>query len=242
MDDRPVWIAKGDGDDFELRDDPFDRQSRGIAKVGPDTHFLAPIAPHNKIIGLMDNFSGRKDRPGPGLFLKQTGAAIGHATAIEWPDKDRPPYFEAELAVVIGKRARHVAEADADEVILGYTVSNDITCLGALQDDTPASLSSRFKLYDDSFPLGPFIRTDFDPGCAAIRSFLNDQPMQSASLDDMAFGVPEVVAWVSSVMTLNPGDIISMGTPPGFAAMKEGDIVRCEIEGLGSLANRLSFR
>jgi 2-keto-4-pentenoate hydratase/2-oxohepta-3-ene-1,7-dioic acid hydratase in catechol pathway len=239
LDGSPTWVRSEPDGLFAIRDPLHDREA--LARIEGPIDFLAPVAPHNKIVGLLDNFAGRKDRKGPGIFLKNHSAAIGHRATIRWADGERRPYFEAELAVVIGRTARHVDAARARDFIMGYTIGNDITCFGTVQEDGMSSLSSRFKLFDDSYPLGPFIQTEFDPGRGAIGSFVNDEPKQSADLADMAFGVEEVVAWVSAVMTLHPGDVISMGTPPGLDAMADGDVVRCEIAGLGSLENRVSI-
>lgn len=200
---------------------------------------LAPIMPHNKVIGLLDNFDGKKGRKGPGLFLKPMSAVIADGDVIRTPQDVGAPNQEAELGVVIGERATRVSVAQAPAHILGYVVTNDVTCFPALEADGFTSLSTRFKMYDDFMPIGPWIDTEFDPSGRALRSFVNGELKQSANLDDMAFNVSEVISWASHVMTLEPGDIVSMGTCPGFVPLSPGDVVRCEIDGLGSIENQI---
>ena len=209
--------------------------------LGPldQARLLAPIEPHNKIIGLLDNFSGRKARRGPGLFLKPMSAVIGPGDDIRWPDGVPAVNFEAELAVVIGRRAKGVSAAEALDHVLGYTIANDMTSFPTLMEDGPASLSTRFKLFDNFLPLGPWIVTDLNPDRLSLTATLNGELKQDANTADMAFGVAETVAWISAVMTLEPGDVISMGTPPGFVEMQRGDVVTCCIEGIGALENPL---
>jgi 2-keto-4-pentenoate hydratase/2-oxohepta-3-ene-1,7-dioic acid hydratase in catechol pathway len=141
--------------------------------------------------------------------------------------------------VVIGRRARNISEADALDHVLGYTVTNDVTSFSALSEDGVQSLSLRFKLYDTFLPIGPRIVCDIDVSDRRLTARLNGEIKQDVSTADMSFQVAETVAWASSVMTLNAGDIISMGTPPGFCDMREGDVVECEIEGVGVLRNRV---
>ncbi|MGJ0239808.1 fumarylacetoacetate hydrolase family protein [Novosphingobium fluoreni] len=238
-DGRKLWAEIVDGKAYESGE-PRAPRERG-ALLGPvcEGRLLAPIMPHNKVIGLMDNFDGRKDRMGPGLFIKPMSTVIADGDVIRVPDDIGDPNQEAELGVVIGRTTRRVSVEEALDHVLGYVITNDVTCFPVLEKDGFASLSIRFKMYDDFMPIGPWIDAGFDPAGRALRSFVNGELKQAANLDDMAFNVAEVISWASRVMTLDPGDIISMGTCPGFVPLKSGDIVRCEIEGLGVIENRL---
>lgn len=236
----PAWVRiEGDAAIPVAIDAPSRDLGPAIGSIG-GFRLLAPIEPHNKVIGLLDNFDGKKDRKGPGLFLKPNTAIIATGDPIIWPEQLAAINFEAELAVVIGRTARNVPMADALDHVLGYTISNDVTSFPALMEDGPASLSTRFKLYDSFLPLGPWIETDAEPGNLALSSSLNGEVRQQANTGDMAFSVAETVCWISQVMTLNPGDVISMGTPPGFVPMARGDVVQCRIGGIGILENRVA--
>lgn len=220
-------------------------ESLGDAPSGNDlgplaaAKLLAPIEATNKVIGLMGNFLGPTPRKGAGLFIKPSTTITGDGDDIHWPDGVASVNFEAELGVVIGKQAKSVAVADALDHVLGYTVTNDVTSFATLAEDGAAALSLRFKMYDSFLPIGPWIVTGIDADNRRLTSRLNGETKQDVSLSTMDFSVAQTVAWVSSVMTLYPGDIISMGTPPGYVDMTPGDVVECEVEGIGILRNRL---
>lgn len=236
---RQFWGEIVDDIIHELSEDEKGWAPNGTTASLDEVRLLAPLATHNKVIGLLDNFDGRKGRKGPGLFLKPQSAMIAHGDPIHWPAGVEQVTFEAELGVVIARSAKAVSEADALDCVGGYTITNDMTSFSVMAEDGQGSLSSRFKMYDDFMPIGPWIVTGLDPENLKLSSYLNDVLHQSASTADMAFSVRETIAWISSVMTLEPGDVISMGTPPGFAPMSRNDVVRCEIEGIGALENRL---
>ena len=235
----PTWVEIEDDRLVGIGDDPF-QPARG-AKLGSlaDAKLLAPIAATNKVIGLMGNFMGPSNRRGAGLFIKPSTTIVGHGDQIIWPAGVAQVNFEAELGVVIGARARQVAPENALDYVFGYTVTNDVTSFSTLAEDGAAALSLRFKMYDTFLPIGPWITTGIHADDLRLTSRLNGVTKQDVSLATMDFDVAHTVAWVSSVMTLDPGDIISMGTPPGYADMAAGDLIECEIEGIGVLANRL---
>jgi 2-keto-4-pentenoate hydratase/2-oxohepta-3-ene-1,7-dioic acid hydratase in catechol pathway len=142
---------------------------------------------------------------------------------------------EGELAVVIGKTAKNVPEEKAREYILGYTCTNDVSDRSASQADS--GNPTRTKGRDTFGPIGPWIETEVDPGDLKIEVLVNGDLRQAGSTSDFIFDVNKVVSFVSSVMTLLPGDVIATGTPPGMDKLKAGDVVEVKVEGIGTLKN-----
>ena len=233
------WVELVDDHIYELIGDRFEKPQRGRQLDTAHWRVLAPIEPHNKIIALLGNFMGRGERKGPGFFFKPLSAVIGHGDDIVQPANISKFNFEAELGVVIGRQASRVSVERAMEYVWGYTIVNDVTSFPLMEEDGP--LSSRWKAYDTFCPLGPsIVRTAKNPAELRLRARLNGEVKQDVPLANMDFSVPEVVAWASSAVTLRPGDVISMGTPPGFADMNPGDVIECEIESIGVLRNPVS--
>ena len=234
--DQAMWVELVDDYAYELVGNRFDSSSRGRRLDAADWQVLAPIEPHNKIVALLGNFMGRGERQGPGFFFKPFSAVIDPGATIVQPANVSKFNFEAELGVVIGRRASRVPANRAMEYVWGYTVVNDVTSFPLMEEDGP--LSTRWKAYDTFCPLGPSIlRTAKNPAQLQLQARLNGEVKQDVALATMDFSVPEVLAWVSAAVTLQPGDIISMGTPPGFADIKPGDVIECEIESIGVLRN-----
>jgi len=204
-----------------------------------DVRLLAPILP-SKIVAVGKNYQahaaefGQEVPDEPLLFLKPSTAVIGPGDPIPLLPISRRVDFEGELAVVIGRIARHVAAEDASKYILGYTCGNDVT-LRDLQrmDDQWA----RAKGFDGSCPLGPWIETELDPNDTKIETRLNGEVRQSGRTADMVYGVATLVAYITEFMTMLPGDVIMTGTPEGVGKLSPGDRVEVEIEGVGTLAN-----
>ena len=167
---------------------------------------------------------------------------LAHAPIILPVQSERVEH-EAELAVVIGSIARNVPAEHAEQVIFGYTIANDVTARDLQKKD---GQWSRAKGFDSFCPLGPWIETDLDPQTFAdgvsIRTFLEGDVVQDGSTADMIFDIPELVAHVSSVMTLLPGDVILTGTPEGVGPMQVGDEVEISVAGIGSLINKVAMR
>ncbi len=205
-----------------------------------DFTLLPPVAP-GKIVAVGLNYvdhaaeSGvRTTPPAPILFMKPPSSLIGHGEAIVIPQGADPVHHEAELAVVIGRRARHVRREDADDYILGLTCANDVSARNFQHDD---GQWVRAKGFDTFFPLGPMIVTDLDAGALAIEARVNGELRQSSDTAHLIFDVPFLIAFISGVMTLLPGDVILTGTPAGVGPIAPGDVVEVTIAGIGTLTN-----
>ena len=168
--------------------------------------------------------------------MKPSTALIGQDDDIIYPEMCHRLDYEAELAVVIGRRCRCVSEAEACEYILGYTIANDVTARDLQPKNGQWTVS---KGFDTFLPLGPYISDEVDPADLMITSRVNGETKQLSNTSNLIFPVPYLVSYLSHVMTLLPGDIISTGTPGGISGMKVGDVVEIEIEGLGVLRNRI---
>jgi 2-keto-4-pentenoate hydratase/2-oxohepta-3-ene-1,7-dioic acid hydratase in catechol pathway len=202
---------------------------------------LPPVTP-SKIISIGQNYQSRIDEAKltapdiPPLFLKPPSAVIGHNDDIALPPQSQQVEHEAELAVIIGRRARWVSVEDALKFVWGYTCANDVTARDVEQRE---SNTMRSKAFDTFCPLGPYISTDVDPADVVITCSVNGQLRQMTSTREMLFSVPQLIAFISSVMTLEPGDVILTGTPAGVGSLVAGDTVQVEIEGVGKLINQV---
>jgi 2-keto-4-pentenoate hydratase/2-oxohepta-3-ene-1,7-dioic acid hydratase in catechol pathway len=200
---------------------------------------LTPVVP-SKIVALGLNYRDHAAELGvpppdePVLSLKPPSALIGPDDPIVHPRESRRIEFEGELAIVMKRRCRSVDVARAREYVLGYVCLNDVTARDIQQKD---GRGSRAKAFDTFCPLGPCIATDIDPHTATIETYVNGERRQSSSAKEMIFPVEDIVARVSQIMTLLPGDVIATGTPPGVGALVPGDRVEVRIEGIGSLKN-----
>lgn len=203
---------------------------------------LAPVIP-SKVVCVGKNYVDHATEMGgdvpaePVIFLKPATAVIGPGARIVYPPLSREVHHEAELAVVIGRIARHVPVEDAAAHIFGYTAANDVTARDLQRRD---GQWTRAKSFDTFCPLGPAIETELDPAeRLAVIGRVNGEVRQAGFTSDMVFGVPELVAFISSVMTLLPGDVILTGTPSGVGPLLPGDLVEVEIDGVGVLTNRV---
>jgi 2-keto-4-pentenoate hydratase/2-oxohepta-3-ene-1,7-dioic acid hydratase in catechol pathway len=223
-----------------LTGDPFGQHSRGPAVADlSEVTLLAPCQP-TKIIAVTVNFQGRADEAAhplptvPQIFLKPPSAVIGPEQPILLPPQSNQVEHEAELGVVIGRRARWVTPEDALSHVLGYTCGNDVTARDLEETDNQLT---RAKAFDTFCPLGPWIVTGLDPSDMVIFCSVSGQVRQMTSTREMSFSVPQLIAFISSIMTLEPGDVILAGTPAGVGPLHDGDRVEIEIEGIGRLAN-----
>jgi len=206
-----------------------------------DVKLLAPSEP-TKIVCVGRNYVEHAKELGnevpkvPLIFLKPASSIISNGETIILPPQSAQVEHEAELVIVIGKRGRHVTAENAKKIILGYTVGNDVTARDLQKLD---GQWTRAKGFDTFCPFGPWIDTDFDPSDAVITCRVNGQMRQMASTRDMVFNVGVLIAFISSIMTLEPGDLIFTGTPAGIGELKDGDEVSVEIEGLGIMKNKV---
>ncbi len=204
-----------------------------------DVKLLAPAQP-SKIICIGRNYVEHAKEHNvevpkvPLIFMKPPSSILDPGETIILPPQSQQVEHEAELVVVIGKRGRHVTPEQAQGYIYGYTVGNDVTARDLQKSD---GQWTRAKGFDTFCPFGPWVDTDFDPADAVITCKVSGQPRQMASTRDMVFNVGQLIAFISSVMTLEPGDLLFTGTPAGVGPLKSGDTVDVEIEGLGRLSN-----
>jgi 2-keto-4-pentenoate hydratase/2-oxohepta-3-ene-1,7-dioic acid hydratase in catechol pathway len=204
-----------------------------------EARLLAPCQP-SKVIAVGLNYKSHLgERPTatyPGLFAKLPTSIIGSDEAIVVPEDAKNVHFEGELVVVIGRRAKNVSTADAPRHVFGVTAGNDVS----ERDWQKADLQwFRAKASDTFGPLGPVIVTGLNYGDLLLQTRVNGEVVQSQRTKDLIFDVPAIVSYISRFVTLEPGDVIYTGTPGTTKAMKPGDVVEVEIEGVGVLRNRV---
>lgn len=224
----------------EIDGDLFGKYRRRPAKTPlADVRLVAPCEP-GKIVCVGRNYVEHAKELGnevpkvPLIFMKPPSSVIANGGTILLPQQSAQVEHEAELVAVIGKRGRHITAEAAKKHIFGYTVGNDVTARDLQKSDDQWT---RAKGFDTFCPFGPWIDTDFDPSDAVVTCRVNGQMRQMASTRDMVFSVPTLIAFISSVMTLEPGDLIFTGTPAGVGELRAGDQVEIEIDGLGSISN-----
>jgi 2-keto-4-pentenoate hydratase/2-oxohepta-3-ene-1,7-dioic acid hydratase in catechol pathway len=232
-------VVKG-GTIYALEGDLFGGKRAGPPLVPlTQARLLAPVLP-SKIVAIALNYTSHAAEVGKALpvsplfFLKPPTTVIGPGDCIVCPPESQLVHYEAELAVIIGRTACRVPEAKAQDFILGYTCANDVT---ARDIQRAENHNTRAKGFDTFLPLGPVIITDLDPSALRIQSRVNGSPRQDSTTANMIFKLNYLVSYVSHVMTLLPGDIISTGTPPGIGPLVAGDVVEVEVEGIGVLRN-----
>jgi 2-keto-4-pentenoate hydratase/2-oxohepta-3-ene-1,7-dioic acid hydratase in catechol pathway len=225
-----------------LRGSPFGRITETGEVLAADTvKLLAPCVP-SKIVAVGVNYKSHalemhSQLPRePLFFLKPPTAVIGPDDRILYPPSSKQVDYEGELGVIIGKNTRNISREQVRRYILGYTCFNDVTARDLQRIDVQWT---RAKSFDTFAPVGPWIETDFDDTCARIETLVNGRVVQSGNTSDMVFAVPELVSFISEVMTLFPGDIVATGTPGGIGPMQPGDTVEIKIEGIATLRNYL---
>ena len=244
--DRVAALSSRDAlDALHCRDDPpYTGETFPLTEV----RYLPPVVP-SKIICLGQNYlehareMGGEPPTQPMIFYKPPSALIGHGEDIVLPSQSEEVHNEVELAVVIGRRTRNVSAEAALDCVGGYTVILDITAR-----DIQQALKARgqqwaiAKSFDTFAPLGPWLVSAAqisDPGNLWLRLRVNSKVRQEANTSEMMFSVPETISYLSSVMTLEPGDVIATGTPRGVGAICHGDVLEAEIEGIGLLRNHV---
>jgi 2-keto-4-pentenoate hydratase/2-oxohepta-3-ene-1,7-dioic acid hydratase in catechol pathway len=216
----------------------FKVRRRGIP-IG-EVMLLPPVKP-TKIVAVGANYKdhvremGRVLPDEPLIFFKPPSAIVGPNDIIIYPKMAKRIDYEGELALIIKKKAHLLGDNDnVGEYILGYTCFNDVTARDLQQKD---GQFTRAKSFDTFAAVGPCIATDVDPSSLRLKTFLNGKLKQSGNTKNLVFSVPFLVKFISQIMTLNPGDIITTGTPSGVAPMSPGDRVDIQIEGIGTLSN-----
>ena len=214
-----------------------------------EVKLLAPVLPRSKVIGIGRNYADHAAELGnevpaePLVFMKPNTSVVGPDDLIRYPEQSNEVHYEGELAVVIGRICRDVPPEKATDVIHGYTIANDVTARDLQRGDVQFT---RAKSFDTFCPLGPWIETDLDPQTfvdgVQIQTFLNGDLVQDGTTADMVHDIPALVAYVSSVMTLLPGDVILTGTPAGVGPMNVGDEVEVFVAGIGTLTNKVAPR
>jgi 2-keto-4-pentenoate hydratase/2-oxohepta-3-ene-1,7-dioic acid hydratase in catechol pathway len=230
---------------YTLEGTPFDRYrvNRSSKYALGEVRLLAPVLP-SKVVAVGINYRDHAEEFGhdipeePVLFMKPSTAVIGPEDEIILPPSSRRVDYEAEIAAVVKKLAHGVAEADSWEYILGYTCLNDVTARDLQRRD---GQWTRAKSFDTFCPIGPCVETDLDPDVVAISSRLNGERRQSSNTGNFIFPLFRLFSFVSQVMTLLPGDIVTTGTPSGVGEMAPGDVVEVEVEGIGVLRNRVTL-
>ncbi len=200
---------------------------------------LPPVQP-SKILCVGRNYAAHAAELGntvptsPLIFLKPPSSLIASGDEVVYPKISQRVDYEGELAVIIGKRCKHVAEADAQDVIFGYAVANDVTArdLQKVEDQW-----ARAKGCDTFGPIGPWVDTDFSPSNRRIRTLVNDEVRQDSNTDLMVYSIGRVIAHITAGITLEAGDLILTGTPAGISPVQPGDVMTVEVEGLGSISN-----
>ncbi len=210
-------------------------------ELPPGARLLPPCAP-SKIVCVGRNYPehakelGNEPPKEPLIFLKPPSSLIASGDRIVYPSVSERVDFEGELGVVIGKRARNVAREDAMDYVLGYTCVNDVTARDLQRKD---GQWTRGKGFDTFCAVGPCLvpKDDLDLTKIRVRTLVDGVVKQDGPISDMMFGVDDIIAYVSAFMTLEPGDLIATGTPPGVGPLQPGSTVRVEIDGIGVLEN-----
>ena len=259
---RIARFAKGDGVAYgvvegeagqtiaELHGHPFGVDPSGVRFTGQryplaEVRLLAPVLP-SKVVAVGRNYAahvremGAEQPAEPILFLKPSTSVTGPSDRIAYPVKltDRVDY-EGELAVIIGRLCREVPKERAEDVIFGYTCANDVTARDLQLKD---GQWTRAKGFDTFCPLGPWMETGTDPSDLGITTTVNGDVRQHARTSELLWDVPSLVEYVSSVMTLLPGDVLLTGTPEGVGPLTDGDEVSVTIESIGTLTNKVVIR
>ena len=237
---KPAWGWVSEDRVGRLDSSPFGPYGRKEAKDPLERVRLLPPVEPGKIICIGQNYAAHAAEhaaqvpESPLIFLKPPSSVIGPGESILLPPQSENVEHEAELALVIGRGGRWIPPEKATEHILGYTAANDVTARDLQRID---GQWTRGKGFDMFCPLGPWIETDLDPADVLLTCYVSGQMRQMGSTWDMVFPVFTLVTLISSVMTLNPGDVILTGTPAGVGPLHDGDEVTVEIEGIGELTN-----
>ena len=207
-----------------------------------DVKLLAPVIPRSKVVCVGKNYADHAAEMGgdvpkePIIFLKPNTSVIGPNDVIRWPIQSNRVDYEAELAIVISRICKDVPKEKAADVIFGYTIANDVTARDIQKTD---GQWTRAKGFDTFCPVGPWIDTEFKPASQRITTVIKGETHQNATLNQMVFDIPTIISFITSVMTLLPGDLILTGTPSGIGPLTPGEDVVVSIQDLGELRNEV---
>lgn len=221
---------------------PFGKLKLGIDKIAFNkVKLLAPACPTKIVLSGLNYKDHAKELAmplpkEPVIFLKPPTTIISHQENIIYPRKVKRLDYEAELALVIKKEAKNITQGKAKEYILGYTCLNDVTARDLQEKD---GQWTRAKSFDTFCPIGPWLETKINPANLKIKSYLNARLVQNSNTAHLIFSPEYLVSFISQVMTLYPGDVVSTGTPPGIGPMQCSDVIEIDIEGIGRLMNRV---
>ena len=244
----PLYGVLNDKDELlVLKGDPI---YQGIVPTQSTVHLsqvkvLAPVLPRSKVVAVGKNYADHAAEMNssvpdePIIFLKPNTSVVGPGDTITWPRMAESIDYEGELAIVIGRICKDVPRERFSDVIFGYTIANDVTSRDLQKKD---GQWTRAKGFDSFCPLGPWIETEFTPANQVIKTTVNGEVKQNEAISSLIFSVPEIIDFVSSVMTLLPGDVILTGTPAGIGPMPAGAEVSISIDGIGTLTNKVSAR
>jgi len=220
-------------------------EHQGVYVEYSDVKILEPVAP-SKVINFGWTYPKHAEETGgqahlkePFLFLKPATCLIPNGGSIMLPPRNltQQVEMEGEVALVVGKRGKNIKEEEALDYIFGCTIFNDVTARDLTKTDPQFT---RGKGFDTFGPLGPWIVTGVDPTNLQITTTLNDKVVQEGNTNQMSFSVPYLISWISQIMTLEPGDILATGSPPGSCPMQPGDVVSVEVENIGKLVNHIA--
>ncbi|MFC7374772.1 MULTISPECIES: fumarylacetoacetate hydrolase family protein [unclassified Brachybacterium] len=237
-------VQEKDGQDmvYGITGDPLYTEIRPTGTIVPleDVRLLAPVIPRSKVVCVGRNYAAHaaefgEEVPEQALFfLKPNTAVVGPGDPVTIPEYSQELSLEAELAVVMKRMTRNVAPADVTDSILGYTCANDLTARDTQREEQQWF---RAKAFDTSCPIGPWVETDLDPSALAIGSRVDGERAQDGTTADMVRSVADLIAEISTVVTLLPGDVILTGTPAGVRTVEAGSSIDITIQGIGTLTN-----
>lgn len=239
---------EGEGDSQtakEIAEHPFGTPTfTGRSWPLADVRLLAPILA-SKVIAIGKNYAAHVAEMGgeapkdPVIFIKPNTSIVGPGASIVLPSSSSEVHYEGELAIVIGRPCKDVPASKAYEVVLGYTVANDVSARDHQKAD---GQWTRAKGHDTFCPLGPWIETSLDPSDLEIKTEVDGVSKQRSRTSLLLHDIPKIIEWVSAVMTLLPGDVILTGTPEGVGPIVDGDSVSITVEGIGTLTNPVAAK
>ncbi|OZM58198.1 2-hydroxyhepta-2,4-diene-1,7-dioate isomerase [Lottiidibacillus patelloidae] len=238
-------IIEGREQQVTVKDDQLINAGGKVYSTNDVQVWLPPLNP-NKMIGLALNYADHAEELGlekpkePVLFIKPNSSLVGHKAPVFYPDGATYMHYENELAVVIGREGKNIKHSEAMDYVSGFTIANDVTVRDFVNNYYRPPV--RAKGHDTFGPMGPYLvdKEDIaDINNVELRSYVNGELRQQGNTKDLIYTIPDLIEFISSFMTLQPGDMILTGTPKGISHVHPGDTMRLEIDGIGALENRI---